>query len=492
MGLLGSGFLSDSSRPLTALSLIDSLSTLASLGHWKQFRDAVIFIVHHVHFDIDLRVNVFETNIRLLGGLLAAHLVCVDTSLDSNVDGYSDGLLVLANDLGKRLLRAFDHGGDLPYAWVNLRHGVSKDEVTESCVAEAGTLVLEFGMLSYLTGDDRFFASAKRSVMRLWKMRSSIDLLGNSFDIKTRRWINDNAGIGSGADSFYEYLFKAYILFGDRDFLDIYTVAYGSITKYLKSGPWYMEASMKYGQHTHVQFNSLQAFWPGLQVLTGDVSDAMHSHAAFFSIWSKYGCLPERYLLHSQELHFTERYYPLRPELIESTYFLHRATKNALYLDIGEYMFWSLSNRTRVANGFASVRDVATGELEDRMPSFFLAETCKFAFVLVVLLFRYLYLLFDDSNFVHKRNYIFTTEGHMFPVLVGVHQKFGNHQRNSLGKYSKFPKQLLTCRNPSLPYFTSRVRIVVELVLLDVEKSDLSYFPVPREIFAHRVFDCCC
>ena len=48
--------------------------------------------------------------------------------------------------------------------------------------------------------------------------------------------------------------------------------------------------------------------------------------------------------------------------------------------------------------GYADVKDVETHELEDRMESFFLSETCK-----------YLYLLFDDDNFIHQAYYVFNT-----------------------------------------------------------------------------------
>ena len=82
---------------------------------------------------------------------------------------------------------------------------------------------------------------------------------------------------------------------------------------------------------------------------------------------------------------------PLRPELAESTYALYRATRDPYYLRQGETMLQSLNGAPRVPGGFASVKDVKNPRLlEDRMASFFLAETCK-----------YLYLLFDEDNFVH-------------------------------------------------------------------------------------------
>lgn len=168
---------------------------------------------------------------------------------------------------------------------------------------------------------------------------------------------------------------------------------------------------MRTGRATYWQLTSLQAFWPGLQVLVGDVAAANLSHREFFYVWQKFGVLPERYLLDHQMLHPTEKYYPLRPELAESTFYLYQATKDPWYLQVGESIVESLSLHTRVEGGFASIRDVTTMELEDHQHSFFLAETCK-----------YLYLLFDDS-FLVDGNYIFTTEGHPLPVLSSWHER---------------------------------------------------------------------
>ena len=126
-------------------------------------------------------------------------------SADEAMRHYDGCLLRLALDLGRRLMPAFENavtqrdgaGKGLPYAWVNLRHGLRTDEVTETCSAVAGTLLLEFGLLSHLTGDHRFFAAAHASLMAVWRLRSARDLVGNTLDVRTREWTNTNAGIGA-------------------------------------------------------------------------------------------------------------------------------------------------------------------------------------------------------------------------------------------------------------------------------------------------------
>ncbi|GMY24873.1 alpha-mannosidase I MNS5 [Fagus crenata] len=395
----------------SALTLIESLSSLLILGNSTEFERAVLWLSDNLTFDVDARVNLFECNIRVLGGLVSAHILATD-STNRLVHGvYENQLLILAEDLGKRFLPAFNTPTGLPYAWINLKYGVMVDETTETSTSGCGSLILEMGALSRLTGDPTYESVAIRALRKLWSMRSSLNLLGTTLDVVTGDWIEYSSGIGAGVDSFYEYLFKAHILFGKEEFWRMFHSAYLAVQKYFRHGPWYHEADMRTGKATYWQLTSLQAFWPGLQVLVGDIAAANSSHREFFHVWEKFGVLPERYLLDHQMLHPTEKYYPLRPELAESTFYLYQATKDSWYLKVGESIVNSLNLYTKVEGGYASIKDVTTKRLEDHQHSFFLAETCK-----------YLYLLFDDS-FLVDRNYIFTTEGHPLPVLSDWHER---------------------------------------------------------------------
>ncbi|KAI3454549.1 hypothetical protein Pfo_011212 [Paulownia fortunei] len=395
----------------SALTLIESLSSLAILGNHSEFEKAVLWLSENLTFDVDARINLFECNIRVLGGLVSAHILATDSTNRLIRGIYRNQLLVLAEELGQRFLPAFDTPTGLPYAWINLKYGVMENETSETSTSGCGSLILEMGALSHLTGDPRFESAALRALRKLWSMRSSLNLLGTTLDVETGEWIEYSSGIGAGVDSFYEYLLKAHLLFGREEFWRMFQSAYLAVQKYFRHGPWYHEADMRTGRATYWQLTSLQAFWPGLQVLVGDIAAANSSHREFFYVWQKFGVLPERYLLDHQMLHPTEKYYPLRPEFAESTFYLYQATKDPWYLEVGESIVDSLNLHTRVEGGFASVRDVTTMELEDHQHSFFLAETCK-----------YLYLLFDDS-FLVNQNYIFTTEGHPLPILSSWHER---------------------------------------------------------------------
>ena len=61
-----------------------------------------------------------------------------------------------------------------------------------------------------------------------------------------------------------------------------------------------------------------------MQVLAGDVVSAQQSYWHYFGLWQMFGALPERFLYPQGHLHPTQQQYPLRPELMESTFYLYQ------------------------------------------------------------------------------------------------------------------------------------------------------------------------
>ncbi|CAA0806636.1 Probable alpha-mannosidase I MNS4 [Striga hermonthica] len=397
-----------------ALTLIDSLDTLALLGDQERFSTSVEWIGKILRFDINKTVSVFETTIRILGGLLSAHLIASDYKTGMSVPSYDGELLHLAEDLARRMLPAFDTPTGIPFGSVNLMHGVDENESKITSTAGGGTLTLEFGVLSRLTNDPIFEQVTKNAVRGLWARRSRINLVGAHVDVFSGEWTQKDAGIGTSIDSFYEYLLKAYLLFGDEEYLFIFQEAYKAAMLYLFKDPWYVEVNMNSAALVWPLFNSLQAFWPGLQVLAGDIDPAIRTHAAFFSVWKRYNFTPEGFNLATSKVQQGQKSYPLRPELIESTYWLYKATRNPRYLDVGREMLASLQ-LTRCTCGYCHISDVEFHQHEDHMESFFLAETVK-----------YLWLLFDlaagPDNLVENGpyKYIFSTEGHLLPLTPPI------------------------------------------------------------------------
>ncbi|XP_004523940.1 uncharacterized protein LOC101452293 [Ceratitis capitata] len=420
----------DELRPLTcdgvdtwgsySLTLIDALDTLATMGNYTEFR-RVVKIIESMDFDKDINVSVFETNIRILGGLLSAHMLSKQAGVQLEQGWPCQGpLLRLAEDVARRLLPAFDTATGMPYGTVNLRYGVPKGETPVTCTAGVGTFLVEFGSLSRLTGNSIYEDVALNAVYSLWGRRSGIGLFGNHIDVQTGRWTALDSGIGAGVDSFFEYLVKGAIMLNRPELMEMFHEARRHIDKYLKKEDWYIWAHMNKGHVTLPVFQSLEAFWPGVLSMFGDIAPAMRTLVKYSTVWRKYGFLPEFYNIPLGEASVNREVYPLRPELIESVMYLYRATKNQFLLELGEDIIQSIEFSAKTRCGYATIRNVVTHEKENRMESFFLSETTK-----------YLYLLFDEENFLHNDgavgdrlqtphgdcavnagSYIFNTEAH--------------------------------------------------------------------------------
>jgi len=110
--------------------------------------------------------------------------------------------------------------------------------------------------------------------------------------------------------------------------------------------PLYVNVNMHDGKTSTLWIDSLQAAFASLQVLNGDIEEAICTHALYYAIWQRFGALPERF--NWQRSNPDLFFYPLRPEFVESTYFLFQATKNPFYLHVGSEILNSLENYTKV------------------------------------------------------------------------------------------------------------------------------------------------
>ena len=222
----------------------------------------------------------FEVNIRVLGGLLSAHLMYEEgvVVVDPGVDDYKGGLLLLAKDLANRLLRAFDTPTGIPFGSVNLRHGVHVRETSETATAAGGTFLLEFGVLSALTGDMRYAEAARRASQALFYFRSPLGLLGNHINITTGEWTQTVATVGTSVDSYLEYLFKAYVLFEEVEFLCMYRNLTSAVERYLRRGGWYLDVEMESGILNRPVANAPRIFLPRTPSLCRGVATVCVGH----------------------------------------------------------------------------------------------------------------------------------------------------------------------------------------------------------------------
>jgi len=350
---------------------VDALDTLIVMGLDDEAAAVRELVAARLDFDQDVYVKNFEITIRLLGGLLSAYQLSGD-----------ERLLRKAEDLGTRLLPAFDSPTGLPYVEVNLRTGRTRGRETNP--AETGTLLLEFGTLARLTGNGAYYDKAKRALVETWKRRSPLGLVGATIDVETGRWLDAESSIAGGIDSYYEYLWKCWRLFGDEDCRAMWAPSIAAANRHLADevggALWYGYADMRDGRRTHTYYGALDAFFPALLALSGDTGRAARLQASSFAMWQLHGVEPEVYDYRRRRI--VSPGYALRPEIVESTYVLARTTRDPRYLAMGRAMLRDFVAHCRTDAGYAALADVRTGRRKDRMESYLFAETFKYYYLL--------------------------------------------------------------------------------------------------------------
>lgn len=282
-----------------SMTLVDTLDTLVLLGDFDEFERATRLVIDTVQFDSDIVVSVFETNIRMVGGLLSAHILAEYLQKEvAAMPWYRGQMLEMAKDLGYRLLPAFNTSTGIPHARVNLRTGM-KDlgQSRETCTACAGTILLEFAALSRLSGEPVFEAKAHRAMDALWRFRNrGSDLMGTVLNVHSGDWVRRDSGVGAGIDSYYEYCLKSYVLLGEHKYLSRFQRHYEAIMKYIRQGPLLMDVHMHRPHAKSRNFmDALLAFWPGLQVLSGDLKPAVQTHEMLYQVMQMHTFLPEAF-----------------------------------------------------------------------------------------------------------------------------------------------------------------------------------------------------
>lgn len=369
---------------------VDALDTMIIMGLDDEAAATKQYIIDNLSFDKDMEVQNFEITIRLLGGLLTNYQLTGDKRL-----------LNLAEDLGNRLLPVFNSPTGMPYRYVNLKTGKVSKPVSNP--AETGTLIIEFGTLSKLTGKPVYYEKAKRALAETYNRRSKIGLVGEWINVETGEWTNTDSHISGAIDSYYEYLLKCSLLFGDQDCRRMWNNSLEAINKYLadeyKGELWYGHADMNTGARRATTYGALDAFFPAVLALSGNMRRAKELQDSSFLMWYHDGIEPEEF--NYRERKVVSAGYPLRPEIVESTYYLYHYTKDTKYMLMGEKLWRDFVKHCRTDEGYAALKSVVTKEKSDSMQSFLFAET-----------FKYFYLLFSPPETLDFDKVIFNTEAH--------------------------------------------------------------------------------
>ncbi len=369
---------------------VDAFDTMILMGLNAEAQEAKKLIFKKLSFDRDISVQAFEFNIRLLGGLLSAYQLDKDPRF-----------LQLAKNLARRLLPAFASPTGMPYRFVNLKTGETSGDVSNP--AEIGTYIVEFGMLTHLTGDSVYYKTAQKAVSALYQRRSSIGLVGSTINVNTGAWLDKSSHISGMIDSYYEYLLKGFILFNDPGFGAMWKHSVNAVNSYLadeyRGNLWYGRVDMETGKLQKPWFGALDAFFPAVLALDGQMDRARALLNSCFKMWKLQGIEPE--LIDYRKMAILSPNYPLRPEIIESTYYMYYFTGNDRYRKMGSIYFKALKKYCRTSDGYTALKSVLSKEKDDKMDSYFLAETLK-----------YLYLLFAEHETINLSKMVFNTEAH--------------------------------------------------------------------------------
>uniref|UniRef100_A0A0R3RFS0 alpha-1,2-Mannosidase n=1 Tax=Elaeophora elaphi TaxID=1147741 RepID=A0A0R3RFS0_9BILA len=406
-------------------TIVDALDTLYIMGLKEEYEEGRDWVANFFDLKVSTAdISVFETNIRFVGGLLAAYALTGDKMY-----------IQKAAHVANILLPAFETPTGIPHALVNPVSGHSHNwgwaNGGFSVLSEFGSLQLELGYLSQLTRNSIYSKKVARIREVVLSVRTEDGLYPNYLHPKSGKWGPRHVSVGALGDSFYEYLLKSWLRSGKNDavYKEMYDAALAAIKKYL----------LRYSRQNHLAYfielkgkrevhkmDHLACFVVGLLALEAlnenDVKKrndtlklaeeiANTCHESY--IRTATGIGPESFRFTNEvevmAMRDSEKYYILRPEVIEGWFYLWRATRNNKYREWCWMAAKNIEKHCRTAGGYSGIKNVYSSEVvhDDVQQSFLFAET-----------FKYLYLTFSNDSVMPLNKWVFNTEAHAFPVVT--------------------------------------------------------------------------
>lgn len=409
-------------------SIVDGIDTLYLMDLKDEYLAARNWIENNLDFNkYDIDLSVFETNIRYVGGLLSIYALSKDPMF-----------LGKAVQIADKLLPAFDTPSGVPYSNINLRTSYARNHdwaYGAAILSEFGSMHLEFIYLSHVTGDPKYREKAFKIREAIKKAVPRQDGLYNNYmNTETGQWLTRPTHISMGAlgDSFYEYLIKAYVQSDGQD-VEAYQMYVDAIKAYenkliftsTQSRLVYF-AELRDTSINH-KMDSLACFSGGMLAMGATKSDepvksrhmnlasgiANTCHESCTRTKSHLG--PETFVFSNRADAMaygpSEKYYILRPEILETYFYMWRYTHDPKYRAWAWDFIEALERYCKAEGGYSGLRNVYQPVIKDDVQqSFFLAEVLK-----------YLYLIFSDDNIVNLEQWVFNTEAHPIPILKRVY-----------------------------------------------------------------------
>lgn len=393
-----------------AATLVDSLDTLWIMGLKDDFYNAAAAAVEiDWNNTTETGINVFETTIRHLGGLLSAY----------DLSG-EPALLVKAKELGNMLYMAFDTPNRIPPFWLTFENVKAGKQVagTHDPSASPCSLSLEFTRLAQITGEEKYYDAIDRIRAFLERSQEKSLLPGlwpTMINFRGEEVSDKHFSLGALADSLYEYLPKMHLLTGglEESYESMYRKAMDVVVQYVLFRPMLPDKEdilfpgnaivQNDGVHLVPEGQHLSCFVGGMFGLGGrmfgiDEHVAIGERVARGCAWAYQafptGLMPEIFNLMRCETtagcewdeqkwltqgdrSLTKGFrdardprYILRPEAIESIFVLYRITGKKELQDIAWTMFQHIMTATETPIANAAIKDVTAQdetEKEDSM-----------------------------------------------------------------------------------------------------------------------------
>eukprot|EP01035_Chromulina_nebulosa_P020176 gene20176-26192_t len=416
-----------------SVTLVDSLDTLYLMGLNDEFNEAIDYIETSLTYNNANTISVFETTIRVLGGLLSAY----DLSKKAI-------LLNKAIELGHILLPAFDTRLGIPMSQVNVktRRGVSSWSGDSAILSELGSLQLEFRNLGYYTNDNSYESKAMKPLHVMYAKNPPHGLFPIKVSISDGSFTDSQITFGALGDSFYEYLLKVWLQGNRREtwLREMYDKAVNGIIEVLlqTTDPnGYVFLADYNGRSINRKMDHLACFMAGVLAL-GAYTDPLGFdseraqrdlsigkalmytcyqmyHTTVSGISAEYVEFPKN---SNSDISIPSHvsFYILRPEVAESLFVLGQITKDPIYREWSWEIYQAINKHCKTdSNTFGALRNVQNPKqgLDDRMESFFIAETLK-----------YLYLAQDPDHPIDLLNFVFNTEAHPTRIFDDSHTPY--------------------------------------------------------------------
>ena len=427
-----------------AATLVDNLDTLIIMDMHADFEEAVAAAMQ-IDFGPESctlpEVNIFETTIRHLGGFLSAYDLrkCEDKRL-----------LEKAIELGEMIYKSFDTPNRMPITRWKPRQAVTgpdQNAADHGIIAELASSSLELTRLSQVTGDMRWFDAIQRVTEVLDEQQNQTSLPG-MWPVDINVQAADLRGsttysLGAQADSAFEYLIKMCALLGGGSLMEqykrLYEFAMDTAIRHLLFRPMTPDDADILLPGTATVHQNQVSLDPSVQhlacyvggmlalggrLLQNDTHIDKAQKVTQGCVWtyknSPLGVMPEIFRMFPCESEsdckwnrdqgqwfqsVVDASYGLRPEAIESVFYLYRITGDEALQDVAWNMFQAVEKSTHTAIANSKIHDVTQKRpgKADRMESFWTAETLK-----------YFYLIFSEPDLLSLDHFVFNTEAHAF------------------------------------------------------------------------------